>query len=51
MIDKRIAYYTRKVAEAGDRKRKFNKYRHDRLLTYKNILDRKIKEERQWTIQ
>lgn len=44
MIDKRIAYYTRKVAEFGAvhiTKRR-NKYRANRLLAYKKLLHQEI---------
>lgn len=44
MLEKKIAYYTRKVAEYGCIPiNKRNKYRHSRLLVYKKILNNKIK--------
>ncbi|MBP2079633.1 hypothetical protein J2Z64_003932 [Oceanobacillus polygoni] len=46
MLDKKIAYYLKKVAEYTSihpsKKRKSN--RHERLLLYKKILHEKIKE-------
>lgn len=50
MIEKRIAYYSRKVAELTSihpaRRTQWHKRRGDRLLQYKAELDRRIKERR-----
>lgn len=44
MIDKRIAYYTRKVAEFGavHITNRRNQYRQERLLAYKKLLHQQI---------
>ena len=43
-MDKRIAYYTRKVAEYGATHKQANRnqYRHDRLMAYKAEMHRRI---------
>ena len=50
MIERRIAYYTRKVAELSAihpaRRTEWHKRRGDRLLKYKAELNRRIKERR-----
>lgn len=42
MLDRRIAYYTKKVAEYGDRSMKRKPGRSERLLKYKILLHKKI---------
>ena len=55
MIERRIVYYTRKVAELTSihpaRRTQWHKRRGDRLLKYKAELNRRIKERRAhlWT--
>ena len=55
MFEKRVAYYTRKVAELTSihpaRRTDKHRRRGDRLLKYKAELDRRIKERRAhlWT--
>ena len=53
MIERRIAYYTRKVAElsAVHPAKRTDKHRRrgDRLLQYKAELNRRIKERRAFT--
>ncbi len=52
MIEKRISYYTRKVAEYGSihvSKRR-NKYRHDRLMNYKRKIN-ELANERSRTLK
>lgn len=45
MIDKRISYYTRKVAEYGKVPiLKRNCYRYERLLLYKKLLNATIED-------
>jgi len=47
-MDKRIAYYTRKVAEWGavhHTKRK-NPYRYDRLMKYKKLMHQKLLDKK-----
>lgn len=51
MLDKRIAYYTKKVADFGSiyPSKRRNPYRHERLLLYKiykKLLHEKIYENR-----
>lgn len=48
MLEKRIAYYTKKVAEYGSihfTKRR-NPYREERILLYKELLNKKIYEHK-----
>lgn len=46
MLDKRIEYYVRKVVQFGSvsNNKKRNKYRHKRLLLYKELLYKRIGE-------
>lgn len=45
MIDKRISYYTRKVAEYGKVPIfKKNRYRYERLLLYKKLMNISIED-------
>lgn len=46
MLDKKIAYYLKKVAEFTSihPSKKRNSYRHERLLHYKKLLHEKIEE-------
>lgn len=48
VLEKRIAYYTKKVAEYGSihfTKRR-NPYREERILLYKELLNKKIYEHK-----
>lgn len=49
MIEHRIAYYTRKVAEFGaiHITKKRNPYRDDRLMAYKKLMHNQIEVERE----
>ena len=46
LLDKRIAYYTKKVADYGSihPSKRRNSFRHERLLLYKKLLHEKIYE-------
>lgn len=51
MLEKRIAYYTRKVAEYGSTHftKRRNRYRNERILLYKELLNKKIHEHKSST--